>query len=80
MSRWFLPMLKRDLIQAWTGGGAWLPVIFLLLVASLFPFAVGPDARLLSATGGGMLWIAADRKSTRLNSSHTDISRMPSSA
>ena len=24
--------------------------------------------------------IAADRKSTRLNSSHTDISRMPSSA
>ena len=26
------------------------------------------------------VWAAADRKSTRLNSSHTDISRMPSSA
>ena len=25
-------------------------------------------------------WLALDRKSTRLNSSHTDISRMPSSA
>ena len=28
---------------------------------------------------GGFVW-AQDRKSTRLNSSHTDISRMPSSA
>ena len=27
-----------------------------------------------------LLQFAADRKSTRLNSSHTDISRMPSSA
>ena len=26
------------------------------------------------------VWISLDRKSTRLNSSHTDISRMPSSA
>lgn len=59
MNRWFLPLLRRDLTQAWQGGGLWLPVIFLLLVASLYPFAVGPDARLLAATGGGMLWIAA---------------------
>lgn len=59
MTRWFLPLVRRDLALAWRGGGAWLPVIFLLLVASLYPFAVGPDARLLSATGGGMLWIAA---------------------
>ena len=28
----------------------------------------------------GFLWLSTDRKSTRLNSSHTDISRMPSSA
>ena len=27
-----------------------------------------------------ILWLHLDRKSTRLNSSHTDISRMPSSA
>ncbi|WP_070157418.1 heme exporter protein CcmB, partial [Sphingobium phenoxybenzoativorans] len=45
--------------QAWRSGGLWLPVAFLLLVAALFPFAVGPDAALLSRTGGGMLWIAA---------------------
>jgi len=59
MTRWFWPIVNRDLAIAWSGGGLWLPVIFLMLVASLFPFAVGPDARLLSATGGGMLWIAA---------------------
>lgn len=59
MRRWFLPLVQRDLRLAWQGGGLWLPVIFLLLVASLYPFAVGPDAHLLGATGGGMLWIAA---------------------
>lgn len=59
MRRWFLPLVRRDLGLAWSGGGLWLPLIFLLLVSSLYPFAVGPDARLLGATGGGMLWIAA---------------------
>lgn len=49
----------RDLDQAWRSAGLWLPVAFLLLVASLYPFAVGPDAALLRRTGGGMLWIAA---------------------
>jgi heme exporter protein B len=40
-------------------GGAWLPIAFFLLVASIVPFAVGPDARLLARIGGGALWIAA---------------------
>ena len=40
-------------------GAAWLPIIFFLLVATLVPFAVGPDARLLGRIGGGILWIAA---------------------
>ena len=38
---------------------AWLPVAFFLLVATIVPFAVGPDARLLTRIGGGALWIAA---------------------
>lgn len=59
MMRALWPLMRRDIAAAWSGGGAWLPVIFLFLVASLYPFAVGPDARLLGATGGGMLWIAA---------------------
>lgn len=36
-----------------------MPVAFLLMVATLFPFAVGPDPMLLSRTGGGVIWIAA---------------------
>lgn len=52
-------LIARDIGQAWRSAGLWLPVAFLLLVASLYPFAVGPDAALLGRTGGGMLWIAA---------------------
>ena len=40
-------------------GAAWLPVAFFLLVATIVPFAVGPDPRLLARIGGGALWIAA---------------------
>jgi len=40
-------------------GAAWLPVAFFLLVATIVPFAVGPDAQLLGRIGGGALWIAA---------------------
>lgn len=52
-------LIARDLRLAWASAGLWLPVAFLLLVASLYPFAIGPDAALLGRTGGGMLWIAA---------------------
>lgn len=49
----------RDLRRAWGSGALWLPVLFFLLVATAFPFAVGPDAPLLARTGGGMVWVAA---------------------
>ncbi len=52
-------LIRRDLARALRGGGIWLPLAFLLLVAALFPFAVGPDATLLARTGGGLLWVAA---------------------
>lgn len=58
MMRGITMLIMRDVARAW-GNGAGMPVAFLLLVASLFPFAVGPDAQLLGRTGGGMLWIAA---------------------
>jgi heme exporter protein B len=51
-------LVARDLRRAFTGA-AWLPIAFFLLVAALVPFAVGPDARLLSRIGPGALWIAA---------------------
>lgn len=52
-------LVARDLVRAFRGGGLWLPLAFLLLIAALFPFAVGPDATLLGRTGGGLLWVAA---------------------
>lgn len=51
-------LIARD-VRRGLAGGAWLPVVFFLLVASLVPFAVGPDAQLLGRIGGGALWIAA---------------------
>jgi heme exporter protein B len=52
-------LILRELRLAMAGGAAWLPLIFFLLVAALFPFAVGPDGALLARTGGGALWMAA---------------------
>src|SRR3546814_9130503 len=54
-----LALFWRDLRRAWGSGALWLPVLFFLLVATAFPFAVGPDAPLLRRAGGGMLWVAA---------------------
>jgi heme exporter protein B len=55
----FISLVMREIRLAWTGGGLWLPVIFYLAVATLYPFVTGPDKVLLARTGGGILWIAA---------------------
>ena len=51
-------LIARDIRRGFTGH-AWLPIAFFLLVISLMPFAVGPDAKLLGRIGAGVLWIAA---------------------
>jgi len=51
-------LIARDVRRGFTGA-AWLPIAFFLLVATLVPFAIGPDARLLGRIGPGALWIAA---------------------
>jgi heme exporter protein B len=51
-------LIGREVRRA-VAGPAWLPAAFFLLVATLVPFAVGPDPRLLARIGGGALWIAA---------------------
>lgn len=51
-------LILRDMRRGFTGA-AWLPVAFFLLIATLVPFAIGPDAKLLSRIGPGALWIAA---------------------
>jgi heme exporter protein B len=51
-------LIARDARRGFTGA-AWLPVAFFLLVATLVPFAIGPDAHLLARIAPGVLWIAA---------------------
>ncbi len=55
-----LTLIRRDLaLLALRPTAALVPVFFFVLVAALFPFAVGPDARLLARIAGGILWVAA---------------------
>ena len=63
MIRALWAVFRRDLALLLLGaqgrGGAVLPLLFFLAVAMLYPFAVGPDARLLARTGAGVIWVAA---------------------
>lgn len=54
-----LPLVLREVRRGWTSGGVLMPVVFFLLVATLFPFAIGPDAALLGRIAGGVVWAAA---------------------
>ena len=58
MTRTLFTIFRRDLALLLMGapgrGGALLPLLFFLAVAMLYPFAVGPDARLLARTGAGL--------------------------
>ena len=53
-----MTLIRREVYRG-LAGAAWLPVAFFLLVATIVPFAIGPDAELLGRIGGGALWIAA---------------------
>lgn len=41
------------------GGGASLGVMFFLILVTLMPFAIGPDAQTLARIGAAVMWIAA---------------------
>lgn len=55
----FVRIAWREVRMAWAGGGLWLPIVFYLAVATLFPFVTGPDKALLARVGASILWIAA---------------------
>lgn len=53
-------LLRRDLTLALRRQGELLnPLLFFILVVSLFPFAVGPDSNILRLIGPGIIWVAA---------------------
>ena len=60
MSSAFFALLRRDLLLAFRRRTELLfPIIFLLVVVSLFPMGIGPGPQLLARIGPGVIWIAA---------------------
>ncbi|MFC1689109.1 heme exporter protein CcmB [Pseudomonadota bacterium] len=60
LSRAFFALLRRDLLLAFRRRTELLfPVIFLLVVVSLFPLGIGPGPQLLARIAPGVIWIAA---------------------
>lgn len=53
-----LALLRRDLMLAWRRrGDIALPVLYALIVSTLFPFALGPEAALLTRIAGGVVLV-----------------------
>jgi heme exporter protein B len=58
--RAFTLLLKRDLTLAIRHRAEMLnPLLFFVLVTSLFPLGIGADPKLLQAVGPGVIWVAA---------------------
>jgi heme exporter protein B len=56
----FLAVVRRDLLIARRqGGGSLLAVGFFVVVAALFPFAVGADPAMLAGVAPGVIWVSA---------------------
>ena len=56
----FIALLRRDLLLAFRRRTELLfPVIFLMVVVSLFPLGIGPGPQLLARIAPGVIWIAA---------------------
>src|SRR3974390_2139896 len=53
-------LLVRDMqLAVRLGGGAFIGVLFFLMVVTLVPFALGPDLALLGRIGPAILWLGA---------------------
>ena len=60
MIRAFKSTIHRELILLYRrGSDLCLTVVFFLLVAILFPLALGPDQGLLAQIGPGVIWVSA---------------------
>ncbi len=53
-------LLRREIaIARRVGGGGSMGVVFLLVLVTIVPFAIGPDLNLLRRIGPAILWVAA---------------------
>jgi heme exporter protein B len=55
----FSSLVRRDLLLVWRRrGDALNPVLFALLVTTLFPLAIGPEKSTLALIAPGVIWVA----------------------
>jgi heme exporter protein B len=51
-------LLRRDLVLLWRQrSDALNPLLFAVMVATLFPLALGPEAQMLARVAGGIVWV-----------------------
>ncbi|NRB25466.1 heme exporter protein CcmB [Shewanella sp.] len=56
----FYTLLKRDLqIAIRHKGDIFNPLLFFILIVTLFPLAIGPEPKILSRVAPGIIWVAA---------------------
>ncbi len=56
----FTSLLKRELAVAFRSPGQWLnPLLFFIIVITLFPLGVGPGPNTLSIIAPGVIWVSA---------------------
>lgn len=55
-----LRFFRRDLKLAFRSTGQWLnPLLFFVIVVSLFPLGIGPNPNMLATIAPGVLWVSA---------------------
>jgi heme exporter protein B len=55
-----LPIIRYEIQTTLRQAFAWLtPLLFFIIVISLFPFAIGPDIALLAKIAPSIIWVAA---------------------
>ncbi len=60
LGRAFVAVLRRDLVLAFRRRQDMVnPLIFFVIVVTLFPLGVSPEASFLSKAGAGVVWVAA---------------------
>ena len=59
MSALFALFIRDLRLAVRVGGGAFMGVLFFLIVVALVPFAIGPDNALLRRIGPAILWLGA---------------------
>ncbi len=56
----FWGLLRRDLLLTARRGNEWInPLVFFVIVVSLFPLGIGPGAKTLQLIGPGVIWVSA---------------------